>query len=300
LQTAVILFVYNRPNHTRKVVEGLRENNIKELFVFGDGIKNEEHEKDVLETRKIIDSIDWCVVNKEYCENNRGLANSVIYGVTKVFNMGYDRAIILEDDCIPNDSFIKYMNEAFDFYETDERVMHISGFGLPLKQKINKSTYVTPYPCSWGWGTWKKYWIACNFNDIDAYKNLLNNKTEVEKFNLAGSAFSDFLQRQLTGKVNSWLIRWYFHIYKNNGVCVWKTNSSILNEGFDGSGVHNVRFDRFNQKVRKKEVEHEFEFESCNVPKTKIIREFKRYFIDKSFLERAKTIIYMYTGIIIG
>lgn len=298
LKTAIILFVYNRPNHTRKVIEGLKKNSVEEVFVFCDGIKNEDHKKDVLETRKIIDSIDWCLVNKEYSEKNKGLATSVIYGVTKAFNMGFERVIVLEDDCIPNDCFIDYMNKALDFYEKDGKVMHVSGFGLPMRQKIKKSTYLTPYPCSWGWGTWKKYWMKCDFEDIEEYKKLLNNKNEIKNFNLAGSAFSDFLYRQLNGKVNSWLVRWYFHIYKNNGVCVWKTNSIITNDGFDGTGVHKVKFDRFNQKEIRKEFN--YEFEDSNILDSNIIKEFKRYFINKSFFERAKTVIYMYTGIVLG
>ncbi len=295
MKTAVILFVYNRPEHTQKVIDGLKINKIDNLYVFGDGIKNKDHEKDVLETRDKIENIDWCNVNKEYSDKNKGLAASVIYGVTKVFNLGYERVIVVEDDCIPKADFINYMNEAFDYYDDDNKVMHISGFGLPLKQDISKSTYITPYPCSWGWGTWKKYWMSCNFNDIESYKYLLNNKNEIKDFNKSGSAFSDFLNRQLTGKVNSWLIRWYFHIYKNEGVCVWKTNSSIINDGFDGTGVHKVRFDRFNQRYIQND--SKYKFESNNVPKNNIIREFKRYFINKSFSERVKTVMYIYTGL---
>ncbi|MDV4150306.1 hypothetical protein R0131_05620 [Clostridium sp. AL.422] len=298
MKTAVILFAYNRPLHTRKVVEGLKRNDIKELFVFCDGIKNENHKEDVLKTRKIIDDINWCSVKKNYSVENKGLAKSVIYGVTSVFNLGYERVIVVEDDCIPKDDFIEYMNEAFDFYEDDEKVMHISGFGLPMKQKIQRSTYLTPYPCSWGWGTWKKYWMSCNFEDTDEYEKLLKDEKEIKKFNYSGSAFSDFLDRQLNGKVNSWLIRWYFHIYKNDGVCVWKTKSDITNDGFDGTGVHKVKFDRFNQK--EDEFELVYEFEESIIPKNNIIKEFKRYFIDKSFSERLKTVIYMYTGIIVG
>ena len=298
MKTAVILFVYNRPQHTSKVIEGLKNNDIDELFVFSDGIKNDKHREDVLKTRDIINNINWCSVIKEYSDINKGLATSVIYGVNKVFNMGYDRVIVIEDDCVPKDDFINFMNEAFDFYENDSKVMHISGFGLPMKQKIDTSTYITPYPCSWGWGTWKKYWVECNFNDIDGYKRLLNDKKEIKRFNRSGSAFSEFLEKQLKGEVNSWLIRWYYHIYKQNGVCIWKTNSSINNQGFDGTGVHKVRFDRFNQQNIDKD--EEFKFEQSNISREKIIKEFKRFFINKTFIERIKTIIYMYTGITLG
>lgn len=297
MDTAIILFVYNRPNHTENVLNGLERNNIKELFVFGDGIKEEKDKMNVELTRELINKINWCKVNVEYSNENRGLANSVIYGITKVFNMGYKKVIVLEDDCVPKDDFIDYMKSAFEFYENDEKIMHISGFGLPLKQKIEKSTYITPYPCSWGWGTWKKYWEKCNFYLDDEYKDLLNDTKEIEKFNSSGSAFSEFLHMQLDGKVNSWLIRWYYYIFKNNGLCVWKTKSSISNNGFDGTGVHKVKFDRFNQKNIYDE--KELRFESNKNLNKKLIKEFKRYFINKSFKERFKTVVYMYTGFVL-
>ena len=297
MDTAIILFVYNRPEHTRKVLDGLKNNNIKELYVFGDGIKEAKHKENVELTRRLINDINWCKVRVEYSNKNRGLANSVIYGISKVFKMGYKKVIVIEDDCIPKSDFIEYMEKAFDFYEKDERIMHISGFGLPLKQEIKKSTYITPYPCSWGWGTWKKYWEKCDFYRDNEYKSLLNDPKQIEKFNSSGSAFSEFLRMQLEGKVNSWLIRWYYHIFRNNGMCVWKTESSIVNDGFDGTGVHKVKFDRFNQRFS--DYRKSLVFEEDNTPNKQIIKEFKRYFIDKSFKERFKTLVYMYTGVIL-
>lgn len=299
---AVILFIYNRPEHTAKVLEGLQKNRVERLYVFADGPRAEKDRELVMHTRKLIDGITWCEVEKHYSEVNKGLAASVIAGVSKVFDLGYKTVTVLEDDCVPNEGYIGFMREAFRFYESHEDVMHVSGFGLPIKKYTQADVYLTPYPCSWGWGTWAKYWRSCDFNKTTEYERLLSNEEEIRKFNYAGEAFSAFLRMQLDRKVNSWLIRWYYHIYSNNGKCVWCYDSMIENKGFDGTGVHKVSFDRFNQKktgIPETSKTSGFIFEYQRVYNPPLIREFRRYFIDKSVKERLKTVIYLSTGLIL-
>ncbi|MBK0007173.1 glycosyltransferase [Bacillus sp. S35] len=298
MKNAVILFVYNRPQHTQRVIEGLKKNHIEKLYVFSDGAAKEVDQQLVNDTRNLIKNIDWCEVEAVYHTNNKGLAESVINGVTQVFSKGYERVIVLEDDCVPNENFVSFMNSAFDYYENDDEIMHVSGFGLPINKYTNSDTYFTPYPCSWGWGTWSKYWKECDFYQHSAYKELLENEVDIKKFNYAGQAFSAFLEAQIQGKVNSWLIRWYYHIFINNGKCVWSYESLIKNKGFDGTGAHKVKYDRFNQKnicVNKSE----FVFENNKKINSKLIKEFRRYFIGRSMTEKIKTILYQLTGLIV-
>lgn len=290
----VVLFVYNRPEHTLKVLEALKENNIEKLYVFSDGPKLEADLPKVKKVREIVSNINWCEVEYEFAEKNRGLAESIIYGVSKVFKVGYDKLVVLEDDCVPSPHFMNFMREAFEFYEDYDNVMHISGFGLPIKKYTESDVYFTPYPCSWGWGTWRKYWEACDFYQYENYKILLQNESLRKKFNYAGEAFSEFLEMQLKGQINSWLIRWYFYIFQNNGLCVWSYHSYINNKGFDGSGVHGNKIDRFNQKLKSdKEINEKIVFEENIVVNEDLIKEFRRYFMGKKLSERMKTVLYL-------
>lgn len=298
-KTAIMLFIYNRPAHTKRVLEGLKENNITELYVFSDGPKNEEDYEKVLETRRLIENISWCKVYNSFRNDNIGLANSIINGINSIIQKGYESFIVLEDDCVPKKEFIDYMKTALEYYEKNEKVMHISGFGLPIKKYTNADVYFTPYPCSWGWASWAKVWKKCDFNQIENYKLLLSDKEVKKKFNYAGEAFSDFLQMQLDGKVNSWLIRWYYHIFMNEGTCVWSYNSFIENTGFDGSGVHQNKLDRFNQKNNLMTNKVLILEDDLNYNK-KLIREFRRHFMGKKIIEKIKTSIYLLTGLIIG
>jgi hypothetical protein len=300
VKIAIVLFTYNRPKHTKLVLDGLKKNNIRQLYVFSDGPRHEIDKEKVFETRKIIDNIDWCEVIKEYRGSNIGLANSIITGITNIFNQNNDAVIVIEDDCIPGPNFVKFMEKNLEYYYGDKEIMHICGFGLKVKNRTGAYLYVTPYPGSWGWGTWKKYWLECNFNNYSEYRRLLSNSEKVKKFNYAGEAFSEFLKMQINGTIDSWLIRWYFHIFNKSGKCIWPYKSHIYNIGFDGTGVHKVRFDRFNSPL-----EDDFSIENCTLLGSRnyddeLIREFRRYFMGKRPLERIKSLLYHLTGIVIG
>ncbi|MCC3375999.1 sugar transferase [Cohnella sp. REN36] len=297
---AVIFFIYNRPDHTAKVLEGLKKNRITKMYVFSDGPRAEKDVPLVEETRNLIRNIDWCEVEAEYSPSNKGLANSVIYGVTKVFQKGYESVIVLEDDCVPSDNYIHFMKSTLDYYKNVPHVMHVSGFGLPIKRYTKADVYFTPFPCSWGWGTWANDWLSCNFDDIDNYERLLTKKDELYDFNYCGEGMSSMLQMQLDKRVNSWLIRWYYHIYNRNGRCVWSYESMIDNKGFDGTGAHKMKFDRFNQRNKQQVTgKQNFQMENDLNYHPALIREFRRYFIGKSFKERLKTVIYLTTGVIL-
>ncbi|WP_180232398.1 sugar transferase [Priestia megaterium] len=296
---AVILFVFNRPDHTKKTLQGLKENSVSKLHVFCDGARNLDEKKKVKEVRKLIDEIEWCEVEKHFSEINLGLASSVINGISKIFSEGYNSVTVLEDDCTPKKGFIDYMNKLLEHYQHNEKVMHVSGFGLPIKKYTNRDVFLTPYPCSWGWGTWKEVWEGCNFELLDEYKSVLENTELKNKFNYAGEGFSKFLSLQLEGKVNSWLIRWYYYIFSQNGLCVWSYDSLIANNGFDGSGIHKVKRDRFNQKAEAEFTGKDIKFEDNFDLNKNLIREFRRFFIGSSLIEKVRTYIYLKTGFLI-
>ncbi|EJS74037.1 MULTISPECIES: glycosyltransferase [Bacillus cereus group] len=298
-ESAIVLFVFNRPEHTREVLEGLKRNNIKKLYVFCDGARNREEFQYVEQVQNLINDIDWCETEVDFNDENTGLARSVIKGVSRVFSKGYDSVIVLEDDCVPKENFVEFMEYTLKAYKDNEKVMHVSGFGLPIKQYTEPDVFLTPYPCSWGWGTWKTVWEECDFELYEEYENLLNDKELKKKFNYAGEGFSKFLSYHMQGKVNSWLIRWYYHIFSRDGLCVWNYKSLIENNGFDGSGEHQVKRDRFNQKNNDKGDQKTFKLEDELVVNQDLIREFRRFFIGSSLLEKIKTLVYMKTGLLI-
>ena len=116
----IVLFCYNRPWHTQQTLDALALNELasaSDLIVYCDGPKNDSDDKTLLsitETRNVIKSEkrfnSITIVESDY---NKGLATSIIEGVTEVVNL-YGKIIILEDDLVTSQGFLRYMNDALD------------------------------------------------------------------------------------------------------------------------------------------------------------------------------------------
>ncbi|MBI4947284.1 MAG: class I SAM-dependent methyltransferase [Bacteroidetes bacterium] len=242
----IVLFVYNRPWHTKQTLEALTKNELADesiLYVFADGLKNgvSENEKSkIAEVRNIVVEKRWCkeIILIESAKN-KGLANSVIEGVTEIINK-YGKIIVIEDDLVTAKEFLRYMNEALNKYEQEEKVMQISGHCFPAKNiKKKNSCFFLPMTTSWGWATWKRAW-----NQFDAkatgYEILKTDKLAEKKFNLDNSyPLSDMLFKQMeTNEIDSWAIRWWWSVAKEKGFVLFPDRSLVKNIGFDTEGTH--------------------------------------------------------------
>jgi hypothetical protein len=241
----IALFTYNRPWHTKKTLDALRKNDLarkSKLFVFSDGYKSNEDKEKVEEVRRTVDQVEgFESVEVVKREQNWGLANSVIMGVTEVIEK-YGKVIVLEDDLITSPSFLNYMNSMLEKYEDEKKVFSISGYNHPLSlMKIPKNypydIYFNPRASSWGWATWKDRWEKADWKVKD-FDEFLKNKDLQKKFNQGGEDMLQMLIRQMNGEIDSWAIRWCYTHFKNDAYCVYPVVSYVDNIGHDGSGVH--------------------------------------------------------------
>jgi hypothetical protein len=109
-QVPILLITFNRPTHTRKVLEVIRAQQPKQLFVFQDGARN-NNEKDTIkcaEVRKVVkELVDWdCELKTYYSEVNLGCGPGPASAITWFFE-NVEQGIILEDDCIPHTDFFR-------------------------------------------------------------------------------------------------------------------------------------------------------------------------------------------------
>jgi hypothetical protein len=238
--TPIILFVYNRPEHTRQTIESLLLNIHADesiLFIYSDAPKNQQSEENVQAVRSYIKTIKgFKFITIIEREKNCGLANSIIDGVTNIVNQ-YGKVIVLEDDMITSPYFLTYMNDGLTLFENDYRVASIHGYIYPVKKKLPNYFFLRSADC-WGWATWKRAWDL--FNPDGQY--LLNEikKQNMEKlFNFNGSYnYTGMLQEQINGKVSSWAIRWYASVFLANKYTLYPGSSLVRNIGLDGSGTH--------------------------------------------------------------
>ncbi len=289
----IILFVYNRPEHTKKTVNALRLNNLASeslLFIFSDGNKNENDIKAVEEVRNYIATISgFKDVKITLRKKNLGLADSVISGVTEVIEKS-GKAIILEDDIVTSPYFLKFTNEALDFYEKDKRIYSISGYNFPIKipKSYQHKIYISPRPSSWGWATWKDRWEKVDWI-ISDYDQFISNKKEIKKFNLGGDDLTRMLKKQMSGKINSWAIRWTYAHYKGKGYCLFPIKSFAKNIGADRSGVHTRKTNKFNVNVYEEE-NRDFLWENPEVDE-EVLKNFQKFFSKKNPFKRIRDLI---------
>jgi len=238
----IALFVCNRLWHTKKTIEALKKNELarySDLIVFSDGPKTPKVEKAVFGIRKHIKTVvGFKSVTLVERNHNYGLANSIINGVTMCCDK-YGRVIVLEDDLITTPYFLTYMNTALERYEKQKRVMHISGYLLPVPniERITESFFIR-VTSSWGWATWKRAW---NYFEHDAAKlfEQIEKMDAIYKFNLQDSIdYKKMLQKQIDGRIDSWAIRWYASVFIEGGLGLFPNKSLIKNIGHDGSGIH--------------------------------------------------------------
>jgi len=240
----IVLFTYNRPEHTQQVLDALALNNeAKEsiLYIYCDGAKPlaTEQELEKINTVKSIATKEHrfkeVVVIEQ--QKNKGLANSIIDGVSEIINE-HGKIIVLEDDIVTSKGFLKYMNDALKCYENNENVMHISGFMYPHQQQLPETFFYNVTLC-WGWATWQRAWQYFNPNALQLWKILLKNKqlTQIDKF--SSGYLSSQLAHNISGKLNTWFIKWHVSVFLKNGYTLFPSTSLVDNIGFDNTGVHN-------------------------------------------------------------
>jgi len=234
METPVIFIIFNRPDNASVVFEEIRKAKPKKLCIVADGPRgNKIGEKEKCEeTRKIIEGVDWeCEVIKDYSEINLGCRQRIFSGVTNAFR-NFERAIILEDDCVPNASFFKFCEEMLEKYKDDERIMTVSGnnFLFDKSTIIKNSYYFSAYPYIWGWATWKRAWRLYEegYEFWPKIKNQITYTKYLSKsFNLAYNK-----------KIDAWCSGWTFASIINSGLTIVPKVNLVSNIGFGKNSTH--------------------------------------------------------------
>ena len=251
----IIVFNYNRPEHSKQVWDALSRNELaaqSELYLYCDGPKT----KASSETREKISKVH--TIAEEYAidapkegkfkavhvvraEQNKGLANSIIGGVTDVINK-HGKVIVLEDDLLTSPYFLKYMNEGLDFYEKRPAVMSISANRPPMSKMTIPADYeydvfVSLRSFSTGWATWKDRWDKVDWT-LSYLDDLLVHSEQMTAFNRGGDDMTEMLCMQRDAKIDSWAIRFSFAHFKEHSVAILPCVPYVDNIGFDGTGIH--------------------------------------------------------------
>jgi glycosyltransferase involved in cell wall biosynthesis len=273
----IALFTYNRLWHIQQTIETLKKNDWaddSELFIFSDGPRAEIDRTKVQAVREYLKTVTGfkkvAVIERS---NNLGLSQSIITGVTELVNK-YGRVIVLEDDMVSSPYFLKFMNEALEFYADEKEVISIHGYIYPVKVELPETFFLKGADC-WGWATWKRGW---DLFEPDGGKLLhaLHTKNLLHTFDFDGSSeYTKMLKNQVAGENDSWAIRWYASAFLNNKLTLYPGKSLIVNIGADASGTHCEPTADFDTEVTSAPVM----VKKIPIEENTLAREaFKRYF----------------------
>ena len=237
-----MLIIFNRPEHTKRVLKKIREVRPKKLYVIADGPRSDKplDPELVLACRRLTDVIDWdCDVVRDYSEINLGCRERVVTGLSKVFDQE-DRAIILEDDCLPSKSFFYFTQTLLDRYADDSRIGSIAGT-LPtgFSNPGHESYFFSKYPQIWGWGTWSRVWKNYDAAITD-WPNL--RKTNfLEGVLYTKKAIANWrwnFDRIQKNEIDTWDYQFVFTMWKHNLLTVIPSTNLISNIGFGPDATH--------------------------------------------------------------
>lgn len=236
----IVLFVYNRPEHTRQTLKALSENELigqSELYIYSDGPRlnaNNEEINKINQVREIIKAIQWTKNTYIiYRKENIGLANSIKTGITEILKL-YDKIIVLEDDTMPKARFLKFMNENLNIFNS-KVFAGISGYSKGINTSY-EDLILTRTGSIWGWGTWRHAWENISF-DATFLLSQIEKRNLIDKFN-TDINYYEMLKQQEEGKINSWGILFYASYFIKEKYFILASENLIENIGMDGSGTH--------------------------------------------------------------
>jgi len=233
---------FNRPDMLRKVLEAVREASPQKLYLVLDAPRP-GHDPDwpgYKECRKLFDSVDWAEnVHRNYAETNMGCGKRMTTGINWVFEHE-DRAIILEDDCVPDALFFKFCDELLEKYKEDNRIGAISGHMEPIQlKKVNffgaSYCFDRMFSC-WGWATWRRAW---RYHDpkLSYLGTLSSSGMMMELFSSKRylRLWTDAIWKIHDGKRNTWAGAWATTIYREGFLVIHPNCNLITNVGTDDS-----------------------------------------------------------------
>lgn len=236
LKTPILFITFNRLDTTRRVFEEIKKSKPLKLYIASDGPREDvfgEDEK-IKEVRNFIESnIDWgCGVKTLFRDKNLGCKLGVS-GAIDWFFKNEEKGIILEDDCLPNQSFFKFCEELLVKYEKDERIALISGDNFNKKKIGEADYYFSKIPHIWGWATWRRTWEKYDINMAGFPEFKKNGKIKkIWSKRKYQNYWAYILNETYNNRINSWDYQLSFSLFINNTFCICPNINLVSNIGF--------------------------------------------------------------------
>lgn len=244
IATPIAFIIFNRPIHARESFATIRAQRPAKLFIIADGPRhNYAADKGLCSAaREVVQQIDWpCEVHHNYASKNLGLKRRVSSGLDWVFEQ-VDRAIVLEDDCVPHPDFFPFCDALLQHYESNERVSVITGNNFQDGRKRgDASYYFSKYNHCWGWATWRRAWqyyrgdlpFWPEWSHSFDWSNKMPDPVERRYW----AAIFERVKRQ---EIDSWAYPWTASVWYRGGLTATPNVNLVTNIGFGPDGTHTI------------------------------------------------------------
>jgi hypothetical protein len=247
LTTPVAFFIFNRPQTTIRVFEEIKKAKPSTLLIIADGPREnrpgEAHLCD--EVKRIVQNVDWeCEVLRNYSSVNLGCKRRISSGLNWVFE-NVEEAIILEDDCLPSQSFFWYCQETLKKYRHEDSIMHISGDNMQFNSTNQTfSAYFSKFVNVWGWATWRRAWL-CYDIEMKNWPQRRELLVEIVDNSWYRELISDAYDKTKKGEIDTWDYQWQFSVQVNDGYSVVPKVNLVSNIGFGENATHTRRQSKY-------------------------------------------------------
>ncbi|HTY26120.1 MAG TPA: hypothetical protein VMC85_23520 [Desulfomonilaceae bacterium] len=244
LNMPVCLIIFNRPEHTRRALEGIRLVRPKWLFVVADGPRKDvpEDTDACISARAVLKGVDWdCELSTNYSDINLGCKLRVASGLNWLFD-NVDEAVILEDDCLPHPSFFRFCEELLQYYRNDSRVMSVSGNNFQNNRSSGSySYYFSRYVHVWGWATWRRAWA--HYDVSMTQWPILRDRNWLGDFLVDARQvrYWSYIFQEAYESLDTWDYAWMFACWLQNGLSITPNVNLVSNIGFGPSSTHTVQ-----------------------------------------------------------
>lgn len=245
----VAIIFFNRPKPLQRVFASVREARPSQLFLIQDGSRSDrDTDVDLMEKcREIVSDIDWeCEVHTNFSENNLGCGMRIYSGISWVFEY-VDRLIVLEDDCVPSQSFFPFCAELLNRYKDDERMTMISGMNhLDEYDGTAYSYFFAKAGSIWGWATWKRVWDQIDYemkymeekDTLSLLRNSIASPLYANK--LLNKCQKKYEQLCKGGQLSSWSTQFGMIMYLHSQLIIVPQKNLISNIGLTKDTTHAV------------------------------------------------------------
>ena len=255
MEIEVALLLYNRPEHSKAVIQSLLADGLQRLRVFMDFPDKEEVKVNQEKMLAFLDTVhrDLDVTLHRHSEK-QGLAKSVRFAMNTCFSDS-DAVVLLEDDCVLRPGGLTFFFEGLTRLRSNSCIRSLSGYSYPCNFVFgeNDKLLLLNRFCTWGWATWKERW-----EDYDPDLQNIVDECERQSFDIEACGQDLGLlcksSKFLKGQVDIWSLPWTLYHYLSSTYCVYPRQSVIENIGFDGSGLNCKKSTHF-QTYRKEKIE---------------------------------------------